>query len=56
MIVGLIAGLHQGGCDPYTSYSPPLGSRARAVYRRATMGTKPDVAPRAGSDDCSTGL
>ena len=56
MIVGLIAGLHQGGCYPYTSYSPPLGSHAHAVYQRAVTGAKPDVAPNAGSDGCSTGL
>jgi V8-like Glu-specific endopeptidase len=56
MVVGVIAGLHQGGCFPYTSYSPPLGSHARAVYRRAIAGDKPDIAPKAGSDGCSTGL
>jgi hypothetical protein len=55
-IVGLIAGLHQGGCYPWTSYSPPLGARAHAVYERAARGATPDVAPRAGSDGCSTGL
>ena len=56
MVVGLIAGLHQGGCHPYTSYSPPLGSHARAAYRRAAAGSTPDVAPNAGSDGCSAGL
>jgi len=56
MIVGLIAGLHQGGCYPYTSYSPPLGSHARAVYRRAVTGAKPEIAPKPGPDGCSTGL
>ena len=55
-VVGVIAGLHQGGCFPYTSYSPPLGSHARAVYRRAVAGANPDIAPKAGSDGCSTGL
>ena len=52
----MIAGLHQGGCYPYTSYSPPLGSHARDVYRRAAAGDKPDIAPTPGSDGCSTGL
>jgi V8-like Glu-specific endopeptidase len=56
MIVGLIAGLHQGGCYSYTSYSPPLGAHARAVFQRAAAGAKPDIAPEAGSDNCSTGL
>jgi V8-like Glu-specific endopeptidase len=55
-VVGVIAGLHQGGCYPYTSYSPPLGSHARAVYRRAAAGAKPNIAPKPGSDGCSTGL
>jgi V8-like Glu-specific endopeptidase len=56
MVVGLIAGLHQGGCYTYTSYSPPLGSDARAVYQRAVAGAKPDIGPEPGSDGCSTGL
>lgn len=56
MVVGLIAGLHQGGCYTYTSYSPPLGSDARAVYERAVAGAKPEIGPEAGSDHCSTGL
>jgi V8-like Glu-specific endopeptidase len=56
MVVGLIAGLHQGGCYTYTSYSPPLGSRARAVYQRAVAADKPDIGPDPGSDGCSTGL
>ena len=56
VIVGVIAGLHQGGCYPYTSSSPPLGGPARAVYRRAVAGDKPDIAPPPGSDGCSTGL
>jgi hypothetical protein len=56
MVVGLIAGLHQGGCYTYTSYSPPLGGHARAVYQRAVAGAKPDIGPEPGSDDCSTGL
>lgn len=56
LIVGLIAGLHQGGCYPYTSYSPPLDSHTRAVYQRAIAGAKRDVGPEPGSDDCTTGL
>lgn len=56
MVVGLIAGLHQGGCYSYTSYSPPLDSDARAVYQRAASGAKPQIGPEAGSDNCSTGL
>jgi V8-like Glu-specific endopeptidase len=55
-VVGLIAGLHQGGCYTYTSYSPPLDSRTRAVYQRAVAGAKPDIGSDPGSDECSTGL
>jgi V8-like Glu-specific endopeptidase len=55
-VVGLIAGLHQGGCYPYTSYSPPLGSRVRAVFRRAATGARSQIGPSPGSDGCSTGL
>jgi V8-like Glu-specific endopeptidase len=56
MVVGLIAGLHQGGCYSYTSYSPPLDNHARAVFQRAAAGAKPEIGPEAGSDNCSTGL
>jgi V8-like Glu-specific endopeptidase len=55
-VVGLIAGLHQGGCQTYTSYSPLLGGHARAVYQRAVAGGKPQIGPDPGSDNCSTGL
>lgn len=55
-IVGLIAGLHQGGCYTYTSYSPPLNSHTRAVYQRAVTGTNPQLGPDPGSDNCTTGL
>jgi V8-like Glu-specific endopeptidase len=55
-IVGLIAGLHQGGCYTYTSYSPPLGTHARAAYERAVAGKKPEIGPDPGSDNCGTGL
>ncbi len=56
LVVGLIAGLHQGGCYTYTSYSPPLDAHARAVYQRAVAGAKPEIGPDPGSDNCSTGL
>jgi V8-like Glu-specific endopeptidase len=55
-VVGLIAGLHQGGCYTYTSYSPPLGAVARATYQRAVAGAKPQIGPDPGSDNCTTGL
>jgi V8-like Glu-specific endopeptidase len=55
-VVGLIAGLHQGGCYSYTSYSSLLGSVARKTFERAVAGGKPEIGPEAGSDNCSTGL
>lgn len=53
VVVGDIGGLHQGGCTPSTSYSPPLGTRAHHALRRAARATSPDVFPPAGSDGCS---
>ena len=55
-VVGVIGGLHQGGCQVYTSYSSPLGAQAKRTYDSAVAGTHPDTAPKAGSDGCSTGL
>ncbi len=51
-VVGLIGGLHQGGCFAYTSYSPPFGAAILRAYRRAVAGGPGDVAPVAGSDGC----
>ena len=51
-VVGLIGGLHQGGCYSYTSYSPPLGLHALGTYLRAIRGGPGDVAPAPGSDGC----
>jgi hypothetical protein len=34
-VVGLIGGLHQGGCEASTSYSAQLGAPARAALKRA---------------------
>jgi V8-like Glu-specific endopeptidase len=55
-VVGVIGGLHQGGCQTYTSYSAPLGDAAVATYAAAITGARANVAPKAGSDGCSTGL
>jgi V8-like Glu-specific endopeptidase len=51
-VVGLIGGLHQGGCASSTSYSPPFGDRVRRVFVRATREARGDRAPDAGSDGC----
>ena len=53
VISGDIGGLHQGGCTPSTSYSPPLGEPARTALARAVRHAKGDVFPAAGSDGCS---
>lgn len=52
-IVGVIGGLHQGGCEDYTSYSSPLRREAYVAYRRAARGTGTgDIAPRLRGDGC----
>jgi V8-like Glu-specific endopeptidase len=51
-VVGLIGGLHQGGCFTWTSYSPPFGRAIHRAYERAVRRATPDVVPPAGSDGC----
>ncbi len=51
-VVGVIAGLHQGGCYEYTSYSPAFRAGLYALIARATLGLRPDTVPQAGSDGC----
>ncbi|MET3807339.1 V8-like Glu-specific endopeptidase [Nakamurella sp. UYEF19] len=51
-VVGLIGGLHQGGCEDYTSYSSAFGIDIVKLWVRATLRGKPDVVPLAGSDGC----
>lgn len=51
-IVGIIGGLHQGGCYDYTSYSSPFRRAAVVAYRRAAEGTPADIAPQPGGDGC----
>ena len=51
-IVGIIGGLHHGGCQDYTSYSSPLATAAHRAYLRASQNAPADVAPRPGGDDC----
>lgn len=52
VVVGLIGGLHQGGCQEYTSYSSTFGPDVRKLWRRASLGSTPDVVPAAGKDGC----
>jgi hypothetical protein len=51
-VVGLIGGLHQGGCYEYTSYSSSFTGRADALLLRASLHARPDTVPVAGSDGC----
>ncbi len=51
-VVGVIAGLHQGGCFEYTSYSPAFRPDAYELLARATLGLHPDTLPTPGSDGC----
>jgi Trypsin len=51
-VVGVIGGLHQGGCKPATSYSARLGAPAWSVFRRAEHHRRPNVFPTPPGDGC----
>lgn len=51
-VVGVIGGLHQGGCFDYVSYSSPFDVTALQVLARADSGASSDVVPPAGGDGC----
>lgn len=51
-VVGVIGGLHQGGCYEYTSYSSAFRPQVYALLLRATFGLRPDTVPVAGGDGC----
>ncbi len=51
-VVGLIGGLHQGGCSPAASYSPPLGRAAHRALYRAAHGRPADRFPAPPGDGC----
>lgn len=53
VVNGDIGGLHQGGCVPQTSYSPPFGKPAHRALARAAGHVGADVFPAPGSDGCS---
>jgi V8-like Glu-specific endopeptidase len=54
-VVGLISGLHQGGCTPLKVFSSPLGAPARAAFERAEHHRHPDSFPPRPSDGCASG-
>jgi hypothetical protein len=51
--VGIIGGLHQGGCSPSTSYSSPLGHWSKALLKRAVHHREGDTFPNPPGDGCS---
>lgn len=51
-VVGVIGGLHQGGCTPSTSYTSAFGADTRIDWQRAIAGGLGDLAPVPGSDGC----
>jgi len=52
LVVGVIGGLHQGGCYEYTSYSSAFRIDVYRLLIRATVRLNPDTVPQAGSDGC----
>ncbi len=54
IVVGVIGGLHQGGCTPMTSYSAPFNATTLAIAALAARGATPSQFPVAPSDGCSS--
>jgi hypothetical protein len=54
-IVGVIGGLHQGGCTDGTSYSSAFGTDTSADWERAVSGGPANSLPLAGPDGCAAG-
>jgi hypothetical protein len=52
LVVGVIGGLHQGGCDEYTSYAAPFGQDTFRLWQRAVAGSQPDTVPAPAGDGC----
>ena len=51
-VVGVIGGLHQGGCTEHTSYSSRFRSDVYDLLQRADRGGRGDIAPVPGGDGC----
>ncbi len=56
VVVGVIGGLHQGGCEPWTSYSAPFGTDTLRTYAAAARGEMTSAFPGPEGDGCTTGL
>jgi V8-like Glu-specific endopeptidase len=51
-VLGVIGGLHEGGCTVSTSYSAPFADAVQALYSRAASGGSGDVVTPPVSDGC----
>ncbi len=51
-VVGLIGGLHEGGCTNQVSYSPPFGPGLPNLMARAAADDDSDSLPGSGPNDC----
>jgi hypothetical protein len=51
-VIGVIGGLHQGGCIASTSYTSAFGADTSADWTRAATHATPDFVPVAGPDGC----
>jgi hypothetical protein len=54
-LVGLVGGLHQGGCTKEQLYSPPIGEAAHRALQRAGHRGRADHFLAPPSDGCTTG-
>ena len=52
VVVGVIGGLHQGGCVDQVSYSSPFADGARQLLARAAAGGPGDTLPQSDGDGC----
>jgi V8-like Glu-specific endopeptidase len=52
LVVGVIGGLHQGGCDDSTSYSSTFDGDVWLLMIRATLGDPGDDVPARNTDGC----
>lgn len=51
-LVGVIGGLHQGGCSPDVSYTPTFSTSTASLLARAENASQGDVLPAPDSDGC----
>lgn len=51
-VVGVIGGLHQGGCYDWNSFSSAFGADTFRTYLRAVTKAPADTVPAAGGDGC----